>query len=130
MRHLLFAFSLGAVLGFEPGCGGHCSHDDNCCAHRNCRCAGSHCCAAPSPEGHDHCAALRRDFECEVTYKDGNGEVIETDAVLYEQFAYQQGAIDTCAIEELNNPDAPDDAASAVCSCAPMQEAPADLRAN
>jgi hypothetical protein len=130
MRHLLFAATLGLVIGFEPACGGACSH--NCCQHRDCHCLGGHCCQA-DPDAEDpmgHCAALLRDFTCTVTYKDGNGDVIGTDDVLYEKFAYQQGAIDTCSILELDSPDAPEGVSSAACACDPTEDtAPTDLAA-
>ena len=134
MRHLVFAFALGSIAGFQPACGGACSHG-NCCAGSHCTCAGSHCCQAdPSidttVDQHKHCEALRQDFECEVTFRDGNGDVIDQDAVLYEQFAYQQGAIDTCSVHELESPDAPDDAVTAECSCTPAKDAPDQLKAN
>ncbi len=133
MRHLLFAFALGSIAGFQPACGGACSH--NCCAGSHCNCAGSHCCQAPpsadpNVDQHNHCAALRQDFECSVTFRDGNGDVIEHDSVLYEQFAYQEGATETCSVHELQSPDAPEDAVTAECSCAPIDGAPDQLKAN
>jgi hypothetical protein len=129
MRHLLFAAAIGLVIGLEPACGGACTH--NCCSHDHCTCLGSHCCAAGDgdADADAHCAALRRDFECQVSWRDGNGDEIGSDHLLYEQFAYQQGAIDTCNGREADNPEAPDGTVSAVCSCDPVEPPPGDLRA-
>jgi hypothetical protein len=131
MRHLFFAAAIGTFIGFvEPACGGACA-GSHCCNHDHCNCLGSHCCAAPgvdAPDGHT-CEALRRDFECQVSFRDGNGDEIGSDLALYEGFAYQEGAIETCAGFEADHPNAPDGTVSAACSCAPVDdETPGQLR--